>query len=83
MFTAEDPLDAGQRRAAGPVTLAYETYGQLNAERTNAILVCHALSGDAHAAGVSALDGVSAADVGFGAERREPVSTARWAGGTT
>jgi homoserine O-acetyltransferase len=36
----------------GPITLAYETYGSLNRDRTNAILVCHALSGDAHAAGV-------------------------------
>ena len=35
----------------GPITLAYETYGRLNRDRSNTILVCHALSGDAHAAG--------------------------------
>jgi homoserine O-acetyltransferase len=36
----------------GPVTLAYETCGQLNPEKTNAVLVLHALSGDSHMAGV-------------------------------
>lgn len=45
------PLESGARLAA-PWTLAYETYGQLNEQRSNAILICHALSGDAHIAGV-------------------------------
>jgi len=36
--------------------LVYETYGQLNAARDNAVLVCHALSGDHHAAGYHAED---------------------------
>jgi homoserine O-acetyltransferase len=42
-------LESGQK--LGPVTLAYETYGTLNTNRSNAILVLHAFSGDAHAAG--------------------------------
>ena len=49
------PLDSGA--SLGPVTLAYETYGRLNAARTNAILITHALSGSANAAGSHAADG--------------------------
>lgn len=42
-------LESG--RSLGPITLAYETWGQLNADKSNAILVMHAFSGSAHAAG--------------------------------
>jgi len=35
----------------GPITIAFETYGELNRDHSNAILILHALSGDAHAAG--------------------------------
>src|ERR1035437_210757 len=44
-------LDGGATLA--PVGVAYETYGALNAQKSNAILILHAFSGDAHAAGVS------------------------------
>ena len=45
----EMTLECG--RSLGPITLAYETYGELNEAKDNAILIVHALSGDAHAAG--------------------------------
>jgi homoserine O-acetyltransferase len=51
-FAGEMPLQSGA--SLGPITLAYETYGRLNEARTNAVMVCHALSGSSHAAGVYA-----------------------------
>ena len=49
--TWDEPLALESGVELGPITLAYETYGVLNAQRDNAILLLHALSGDAHAAG--------------------------------
>ena len=42
------PLDCGIE--FGPFTIAYQTYGKLNPERSNAVLICHALTGDQYAA---------------------------------
>ena len=50
-FAEDEPFRLDSGATLGPVTVAYETYGQLNADRTNAILITHALSGSAHAAG--------------------------------
>ena len=47
-------LDCG--RDLSGYEIAYETYGELNADRSNAILICHALSGDQHAAGYYSMD---------------------------
>lgn len=49
--TPENPLPLECGRLLAPVTLCYETFGQLSAARDNAILVCHALTGDSHVAG--------------------------------
>jgi homoserine O-acetyltransferase len=38
-------------RKLGPIALAYETHGEMNADKSNCILICHALTGDSHVAG--------------------------------
>lgn len=51
LFTAQEPLRMSSGALLGPIDVAYETYGELSPERDNAVFVCHALTGDAHAAG--------------------------------
>jgi len=50
----DQPFTLQCRETLPSFELVYETYGELNAERSNAVLVCHALSGDHHAAGCHA-----------------------------
>ena len=50
-FAEDEPMQLDSGEVLRPITLVYETYGQLNTDRSNAILIVHALSGDAHAAG--------------------------------
>ena len=51
LFTEDDPLALSSGETLAPVEVAFETYGELDAGATNAVLVCHALTGDANAAG--------------------------------
>ena len=64
------PLRLASGRELAPVRLAYETYGALTPAKDNVILVCHALSGDAHAAGWSADTDTPTALDGFAADDR-------------
>jgi homoserine O-acetyltransferase/O-succinyltransferase len=56
VFTSESPFALQCGEALPGFELVYETYGELNAERSNAVLVCHALSGHHHAAGYHSVD---------------------------
>jgi len=51
LFTPPDLLQLECGQSLGPIEVAYETYGRLNEARDNAVLICHALTGDAHVAG--------------------------------
>jgi homoserine O-acetyltransferase len=62
-------LDCG--RELHPVRVAYETYGTLSPSRDNVVLVCHALSGDAHAAGFSKAPTNESTRDGFRADERD------------
>jgi homoserine O-acetyltransferase len=48
----KEPLPLSSGAAIGDYTLVYETYGKLNADRSNAVLICHALNASHHVAGV-------------------------------
>ncbi|MGE4062447.1 MAG: homoserine O-acetyltransferase [Rhodospirillaceae bacterium] len=49
-LTLREPLRLQSGVSLHPVTIAYETYGTLNADRSNCVLVCHALTGDQYVA---------------------------------
>jgi homoserine O-acetyltransferase len=52
----DTPLELDCGRTLASYDLVYETYGELNADHSNAVLICHALSGDHHAAGYHSME---------------------------
>ncbi len=56
-FTADQPLRLDSGAILLPLEIAYKTYGRLNDARTNAVLVCHALTGDQHLASTHPITG--------------------------
>jgi homoserine O-acetyltransferase len=56
-FGLDRPLAMDAGVSLSPFTIAYQTYGALNAAKSNAILVCHALTGDQHVANANPLTG--------------------------
>jgi len=50
-FGEQQPLQLDSGRTLAPLTVAYKTYGELNRAKSNAVMVCHALTGDQFAAG--------------------------------
>ncbi len=65
LFAPPNPLVLNNSRSLGPITVAYETYGQLSPRRDNAIFICHALTGDAHAAGYRSKEDLAARKAGW------------------
>lgn len=55
-YRFDEPLILRSGKALPACELVVETYGELNADRSNAVLICHALSGDHHAAGYHSED---------------------------
>ena len=56
-FPADEPLPLDSGESLAPLSIAYQTYGSLNADKSNLILICHALTGDQHAANLHPLTG--------------------------
>ena len=58
-FGADKPLHLDSGVSLVPYRIAYQSYGELNADKSNAILICHALTGDQHVANVHPVTGKS------------------------
>ncbi|MGL6196747.1 MAG: homoserine O-acetyltransferase, partial [Thermoguttaceae bacterium] len=71
-----EPLKLERGGELPEITVAYETYGQLNADKSNAILIAHAISGDSHVAAHNAEDDPGWWDIAVGPGK--PIDTEKY-----
>ena len=77
-FVCKEPFDFEYGGRLPEFTLRYETYGELNEDKSNAILICHALSGDHHCAGVYSNEESKAGWWNHIIGPGKPIDTNRW-----
>jgi len=77
-FISHEPFHFESGGIIPGLTLRYETYGHLNAAKDNAILICHALSGNHHCAGVRSIDERKSGWWNFAVGPGKPIDTSRY-----
>ena len=77
-FVSHEPFQFESGGTIPELTLRYETYGHLNAAKDNAILICHALSGNHHCAGVRSIDERKSGWWNFAVGPGKPIDTSRY-----
>ena len=77
-FVSDEPFHFEAGGSIPQLTLRYETYGRLNAAKDNAILICHALTGDHHCAGVYSMDERKRGWWNFVVGPGKPIDTSRY-----
>lgn len=77
-FVSREPFHFVSGGSVPELSLRYETYGHLNAAKDNAILICHALSGDHHCAGVHDIDERKLGWWNFMVGPGKPIDTSRY-----
>ena len=77
-FVSDEPFHFESGGSIPQLTLRYETYGRLNAAKDNAILICHALTGNHHCAGVYSMDERKRGWWNFVVGPSKPIDTSRY-----
>ncbi len=77
-FVSREPFHFESGGTIPELTLRYETYGHLNVAKDNAIIICHALSGNHHCAGVHSMDERKSGWWNFVVGPGKPIDTSRY-----